>query len=262
MNFKSFKRYLKSKIPKNIRDYFFSLKKLSKRFPNHKIIKEHIKDCDCIEIGGPTVNFFTKLRIYQNIKSLEIVNFSENTVWEKKIKEGYNCNYYGNKFAYQHILECTNLSSIKSQKYDAVLSSHNLEHVANPIKALKEWNRITKKNGVLLLILPNKINNFDHNRPYTTFEHIKNDYQMDIGEDDMTHYNEVLKLSDINKDPGISNLEELIYYSKKNFENRRIHHHVFNRTTIDHMLDFCDYNLIDSLDLNDDLISLCRKKNS
>jgi len=41
--------------------------------------------------------FFTKIPIYQKIKSLDIVNFSNETFWEGNIKEGYTCNYYGNK---------------------------------------------------------------------------------------------------------------------------------------------------------------------
>ena len=121
MIFKSIKKSLKNKIPKNIRDFFFSIKKLPKRFQNHKIIENSLKNTNCIEMGGPTENFFTKLRLYQNIKSLEVVNFSCKSTWEKKIKEGYNCNYYGNRIAYQHILDCTNLLNIKSEKYYAVL---------------------------------------------------------------------------------------------------------------------------------------------
>jgi SAM-dependent methyltransferase len=261
MTFKSFKRFLKNKIPKNIRDFFFSIKKLPKRFQNHNIIEDNLKNTKCIEMGGPTENFFTKLRIYQNIESLEVVNFSRKTVWENNIKEGYNCNYYGNRIAFQHILECSNLSRIKSKKYDAVLSSHNLEHVANPIKALNEWNRITKSKGFLLLILPNKLNTFDIYRPYTTFEHIKKDFENNVGEDDMTHYNEIIEFTDISRDPGVKNKEEHIFYSKRNFENRRFHHHVFDRSLINKMIEFSNYEIINYLNLDYDLITFCKKNN-
>ena len=38
---------------------------------------------------------------------LDVVNFSNETIWEGSIKEGYHCNYYGNKKAYQHISEAS-----------------------------------------------------------------------------------------------------------------------------------------------------------
>ena len=78
----------------------------------------------------------------------------------------------------------------------------------------------------------------------------------------MTHYEEIIKLSDISKDPGINNREELIFYSKKNYENRRLHHHVFDRSLINQMINYCNYEIINFLDLNDDLITLCKKKHN
>ena len=262
INIKLIKKKIKSKIPKNIRDFFFTVKKIPKRYPNHKIIKNYLRNKDCLEIGGPSSHFFTHIQIYQNINSLEVVNFSNETVWENKIKPGYTCNYYGNKYALQHILDTNELYKLEKNKYDAVLSNHSLEHMANPIKSLKEWNRVTKKNGFLLLILPNKISNFDHKRPYTTFEHLKSDFINDTQEDDMTHYEEIINLHDLQRQSKEKILlEDFISHSKKNYENRMFHHHVFERNVINKMLEFCGYKVISSLDLYEDLITFCKKIN-
>jgi hypothetical protein len=64
-----------------------------------------------------------------------------------------------------------------------VLSSHCLEHVANPILALREWLRVMTPDGTLVLVLPHKEGTFDHQRPTTTLGHMIDDYER---EDDMT----------------------------------------------------------------------------
>ena len=37
---------------------------------------------------------------------------------------------------------------------DYVVARHNLEHYTDPIKALKEWKRVLKKNGILGVVVP------------------------------------------------------------------------------------------------------------
>ena len=86
-----------------------------------------------------------------------------NTVWEGEIKtSAYN--YYQNKSGIQYISEGSNLQAIQDEQYDFLLSCHNLEHIANPLKAVTEWKRIIKKNGVILLVLPDKRFTFDKKR--------------------------------------------------------------------------------------------------
>lgn len=52
--------------------------------------------------------------------------------------------------------DATDLSMFSSQSMDAVFSSHLLEHVENAAKALKEWWRVIKHGGCLVLYLPHK----------------------------------------------------------------------------------------------------------
>jgi SAM-dependent methyltransferase len=257
--FKNFRRKIKKKIPKSIKDYFFSIRQIPKRFKNYRLICQNLNNCKTIEIGGPSTMFYTKLPIYQNLRSLDVVNFSNSTTWEGNIQEGYNCNYYGNRFAYQFISEASLLTNVNNNTYDAVVSSHCLEHLANPIKGLMRWKQVLKSGGFMLLILPHKIGNFDHKRKDTTFEHIMSDYINDVDENDNTHFNEFIQLFDLEKKPGKKiTLEEHIEITKNNFKNREVHHHVFNKKLIDETLNFCNFEILDYLEEKEDLIIFCK----
>jgi len=50
--------------------------------------------------------------------------------------------------------DCTDLSMFASNSLDAVFSSHLLEHLDNPGKVLREWWRVIKPGGYLVLYLP------------------------------------------------------------------------------------------------------------
>jgi SAM-dependent methyltransferase len=199
-----------------------------------------------IEIGGPSSFFSIKsyLPIYLYAKTVDGVNFSTNTLWEGNISEGKNFNYYANKIGYQYISEASDLSKIDNNKYDFIASCHCLEHTANPIKALSEWNRVTKNGGYFILILPDKNFTFDNKRPYTLFEHLKQDFENNIDETDSTHFDEVINLHDIEKDQGVKNREELIERTNNNFINRSVHHHVFSFDVIKEMLAYTGFKTL------------------
>ena len=257
---KKYRRKLKKYIPKSIKDYCFSIQQIPKRFENYRFICKHLKNKKIIEIGGPSTLFFTKIPIYQDTASLDVVNYSNNTIWEGSIREGLTCNYYGNKIAYQHISEASLLAGVKNQFYDAVISSHCLEHVANPIKALLRWKEVIKSNGYMLIILPNKISNFDHKRKDTTFEHLMSDFENEVEENDTTHFNEFIEFFDLEKKPGKKiTLEEHVEITKNNFINREVHHHVFSKKLIYQILEYCNFEILDYLEKKEDLITFCKK---
>ncbi len=43
----------------------------------------------------------------------------------------------------QYVRDATDLRGIPDSKYDFVLASHALEHIANPLKAMSEWTRVS-----------------------------------------------------------------------------------------------------------------------
>ncbi|MFA6597385.1 MAG: class I SAM-dependent methyltransferase [Ignavibacteriaceae bacterium] len=48
------------------------------------------------------------------------------------------------------------LSNVRNESYDFVYSSHTLEHLENVETALKNWFRVVKKNGYLILYIPHR----------------------------------------------------------------------------------------------------------
>tara|TARA_B100000575_G_C22964770_1_gene557212 strand:- start:328 stop:666 length:339 start_codon:yes stop_codon:yes gene_type:complete len=99
----------------------------------------------------------------------------------------------------------------------------------------------------MIIILPNKDFNFDHLRPYTTFQQLIQDYNQNIGEDDLTHLDEILELRDIDIDKPAGSFEEFKTRSLNNELHRGLHHHVFNEKNISEMLDFNKFNIIENL---------------
>jgi SAM-dependent methyltransferase len=183
-----------------------------------------------LEIGGPSKIYRgdNYLPVYKYAERVDGVNFSGKTIWEGSIMEGQTYRYSAAKIGMQYICEGNELSKIADNSYDFILSCHNLEHFANPLRAVAEWKRVLKYGGVMLLILPDRRFTFDRRRSVTSFEHLKQDYHDNIGEDDLTHLEEILLLHDTKLDPPAKNPEFFKERSLNNFENRCLHHHVFD----------------------------------
>lgn len=204
-----------------------------------------LKGMTGLEIGGPSPIFSLKgyFPVYLFAKNIDGVNYSTNTVWEGNIKEGLNFRFY-NKIGFQYIKEATNLLQIEANKYDFILSSHSLEHIANPLKALEQWSRILKNGGYFVLVLPNKKYTYDINRAYTSIEHLLDDYNNDVSEKDNTHFNEVIETLDYEKNTDKFTKESILKDVNNNYENRCVHHHVFSFKLIEEMLSRASFEVL------------------
>lgn len=217
-----------------------------KRIKNYNLYKNKFKNLKGLEIGGPSLAFTDKgfLPLYSLIGNLDGCNFSENTVWEGEISSGQNYKY-GNRTGTQFIFDGGNLELIPDNSYDFILSCHSLEHMANPIKALEEWQRVIKNNSYILMIIPHKDNTFDRNRPITTLDHLKSDWKNDTKENDSTHFEEVILLHDLSLDAGVESKEQLENRTLDNINNRCVHHHVFNTPLVAKMVDLVGLKVCD-----------------
>ncbi len=214
---------------------------------SYKTCKNLVINKTGLEIGGPSGIFSNEglLPLYHYIKSLDNCNFSSKTVWEDQLKQGYTFKFDKDRpCGFQYILDTTDLKEIPSAKYDFILSSHVIEHIANPIKALLEWNRVLKKDGVLIVIIPNKDGTFDHKRDITDFNHIIDDYKQGTKENDLTHLDEILELHDLEGDKGAGSYNEFKTRALNNFTNRCLHHHVFNTFLAIKLIDFIKMQII------------------
>ena len=183
-----------------------------------------------IEIGGPSRCFRRRgiLPVYPAVGSLDIVNFSSTTIWEGSIAEGGPFAPEGKVLGVQYLREATDLAGIGDHAYDVVFSSHCLEHSANALRALKEWRRICVPDGYLCLVLPHRDGTFDWRRPVTSMEHYRSDEERDVGEDDDTHFEEIIALHDVQRDSGVASREELERRVADNVATRSAHHHVLD----------------------------------
>jgi SAM-dependent methyltransferase len=197
-----------------------------------------------IEIGGPSAFFSKEIDIYSIVKSLDGVNFSSFTIWEGELIQGWNYIFGKNNLGYQYICDAVNLQIIQSEKYDFSMSCNNLEHIANPLKALTEMLRIIKRNGLILLVLPNKDYNFDHNRHITSFDHLLEDLNNNISEEDLTHLDEILTLHDLSMDPPAGDFNSFKERSLNNFQNRCLHHHVFDMNLLKQIFSYLKIKLL------------------
>lgn len=199
-----------------------------------------------LEIGGPSKFFDLKsyFPVYLFSKRIDGVNFSTETVWEGKIEEGNNYHYGNGKTGYQFISEASELENVKNNSYEFLLSCHSLEHVANPLKALKRWNEVLKVRAKIVLVLPDKEYTFDVRRPYTTIEHLLEDYENKIAENDSTHFDEVIKLHESTRDPNPQTPQEFEARVRNNYAIRSVHHHVFSLDLLEKMLVHCNFKVI------------------
>jgi SAM-dependent methyltransferase len=195
-----------------------------------------------IEIGGPSAVFRRafNLPIYDQVGSLDNCDFSQNTEWAAH--ESAYCFSKRKPCGKSYFAEGSELSEIADGEYDFLLSSHNLEHFANPVKALKEWQRVLKPGGYLAIVLPYYARTFDHRRTPTTVEHMLEDYGKNMGEDDLTHVEETFVAHRLNEEHRSD--EELHHLLMTNYSHRMMHHHVFNEANSAALLEAVGFKVL------------------
>ena len=200
-----------------------------------------------LEIGGPSAIFARDgvLPLYPLVGTLDNCDFSQETLWHGETIDG-------GAFAYdpdrspgrRFVSDTTRLDGFVDGSYDVVLSSHVLEHVANPLRALAEWRRIIGPSGHAVLVVPHLENTIDHQRPVTTLEHLVADFAGSVAEDDRTHVQEFIELADLRRDPEQQTRDAFERRTLALSKNRAIHHHVFDTELLIALLDVAGWQLV------------------
>jgi SAM-dependent methyltransferase len=192
---------------------------------------EPLRGATVLEIGGPSAVFGPAglAPLYGTVAQIDGVQFAAETVWHDRHDAGEyrpaggDC-AKGTLF----IAEGGTLEGVQDDVYDAVLSSHVIEHFANPLRAVENWRRVTRPGGLLLTVAPHKAGTFDHRRPLTALEHIIGDYEAGRGEDDPTHLDEVLRRHDLSRDAAAGDRATFEAQRRENMRTRLLHHHTFS----------------------------------
>jgi len=171
-----------------------------------------------IEIAGPTPTFAADgpLPVYSILGSLENYGF--------EAAEGTF--EFAGRTGPSHVCETQALPRLDAS-CDFVLSSHVLEHIANPLRVLGEWHRVLRTDGALLLLLPHHARTFDHRRPVTSWDHLLADFRQQTREDDRTHIPEAIRLTDI-RHWTFKTWPNWQGSFENNIMHRCVHHHVFD----------------------------------
>jgi SAM-dependent methyltransferase len=218
---------------------------LQGRLDCYKLALTFVEGKSGLEIGGPSAVFepgVTPLPIYDRVGSLDNCDLARDTAWAKHADV---FTFSRKKAPGRNIFrDASDLSSIADQSYDFILSSHNLEHFANPVKALVEWKRVLRAGGALILVLPNYRRTFDHQRTPTAVDHMFQDFERNTTEEDLTHLEEVLEKHDLAIDPGVASAEEFRVRSLDNINNRCLHHHVFDEANSRELLTRCGLEVL------------------
>lgn len=186
-----------------------------------------------LELGGPSGCFRAGglLPVYPVLARLDGVQPSARTIWHQlDARDGYVPE--ARRMGDLYVLDDVELGALPDQTYDAVICSHVIEHIANPLRALSAWRRISAPCGHVLIVAPHMAGTFDHRRPVTPLEHIVADLRNETGEDDLTHLEEVLRLHDADRDVrGVSD-PLFVKDLQENKRTRMLHHHTFTTASL------------------------------
>jgi len=205
-----------------------------------------------VEIGGPSKSN----PLYANAVSIDNIVFSKSTIWANHTN---TFNYYPGKSGNVIINDAVDISNVKDSTYEFVFSSHCLEHIANPLKALFEWSRILKEGGYIVLILPEKSKCFDHKRSVSSFSTIISQYVKNVNEDDLSTLPEILEKHDLSIDLCAGTFEQFQERSLNNFENRCLHHYVYSPELLKEMCEFINFEFIYTETIELDMWFIIRK---
>jgi SAM-dependent methyltransferase len=76
---------------------------------------------------------------------------------------------------------------------DYVVTSHVLEHVANPVAALAEWCRVLRPGGIIYLLVPDRRLTWDRFRKLTPVDHLLEDFARGTTAVDATHIEDFVR---------------------------------------------------------------------
>lgn len=146
------------------------------KFPLHAKTSELLAGLKGIEIGAAAHNPF----------GVDALNLAPKSTFEFYAAEQRRL---GNEPTPIDIDAYADKTGLADNSQDFVLSSHVIEHLPDLVEALKEWERIIRPGGYIVIIapLPSALPS-DAGRPLSTFDDISKGVVGEIGTDSDTHH--------------------------------------------------------------------------
>jgi len=192
-------------------------------------LTDFIHNAKGLEIGGPSMFGVRDTGIYTLPRNLDNLQLLPSLIVSPFELPGKNIS--GATFAG----DVVNVSNVfVPNTFDFTFMSHLLEHLKNPLKALRELWTVLRPNGYCILILSHKENTFNHQRPVTELKELVEHFDNNETEDDiMDHVTPtLLEQYDFTRDPEAGCKDEFIERCRNNFQNRCFHVHVFDHKLI------------------------------
>jgi SAM-dependent methyltransferase len=129
-----------------------------------------------------------------------------------------------------HLIELdkTGLAKFADRSFDFVIFNHVIEHVVNPVFALREILRVLKVKGHLVLAAPDKRYTYDRDRPLTPWLHLRSLYKNRVSEASLDDYMDIARFIH----PRLLEMPRAeLETHLTSFRNRREHLHVWTSET-------------------------------
>lgn len=130
------------------------------KFKESELAHKYLDGLSGLEIGGSAHNPF----------GLRTLNVDYTDDMETIYKKG-EYDFCQEKMPVDIVADGDNIP-VEDESQDFVISSHVMEHFFDPIKALKEWMRVTKVGGYIFIIAPTHYSLPGETRPCTQLEEL------------------------------------------------------------------------------------------
>ncbi len=124
-------------------------------------------------------------------------------------------------------LDRDSAESLGEVKFDFVILNHVIEHLANPISAIRTLFGLVRAGGLVVISAPDKEYTFDRPRALTPFEHLLDEYRTGVTEVTDEHYIDFLRAAHPDVVAACGTREELLTHVF-NVRRRREHAHVWS----------------------------------
>jgi len=132
------------------------------------------------------------------------------------------------------ICDADRLASVADRSIDFIIANHVLEHMADPLGAIREWIRVVRPGGHIYIAIPEHTNPLDRLRSVTPVDHLIADFEMRTARNkfDREHYREWVASTR----PNLSEPERAEAEAKLVSQGYSIHFHTFTAETYSRLL--------------------------